>query len=35
MAPTDEARRLAEHKLSDVRQKLSDLARIESVLATL
>jgi len=31
----DEARRLAEHKLTDVRQKLSDLARIESVLATL
>jgi MerR family transcriptional regulator, mercuric resistance operon regulatory protein len=31
----DEARRLAEHKLMDVRQKLSDLARIESVLATL
>lgn len=31
----DETRRLAEHKLADVRQKLSDLARIESVLVTL
>lgn len=31
----DEARALAEHKLADVRQKLSDLARIESVLAAL
>ncbi len=31
----DEARLLAEHKLVDVRQKLADLQRIESVLAAL
>jgi MerR family mercuric resistance operon transcriptional regulator len=30
-----EARQLAEHKLADVRQKLSDLQRIESVLTAL
>lgn len=30
-----EARQLAEHKLADVRQKLTDLQRIESVLAAL
>ena len=30
-----EARQLAEHKLVDVRQKLTDLQRIESVLAAL
>jgi MerR family mercuric resistance operon transcriptional regulator len=30
-----EARKLAEHKLDDVRQKLADLRRIESVLAAL
>lgn len=30
-----EARQLAEHKLADVRQKLADLQRIESVLAAL
>lgn len=30
-----EARQLAEHKLADVRARLSDLHRIESVLATL
>lgn len=31
----DEARLLAEHKLADVRQKLADLQRIESVLGAL
>ena len=31
----DDARQLAEHKLVDVRGKLADLHRIESVLATL
>ncbi len=31
----DEARHLAEQKLADVRGKLADLHRIESVLATL
>lgn len=31
----DEASRLAEHKLKDVRQKLADLARMEAVLAAL
>ena len=31
----DEARRLADQKLADVRAKLADLQRIESVLATL
>jgi MerR family mercuric resistance operon transcriptional regulator len=31
----DEARQLAEQKLADVRSKLADLRRIESVLATL
>lgn len=31
----DEARRVAEEKLADVRSKLADLLRIESVLATL
>ena len=30
-----EARQLAEHKLADVRRKLSDLQRIESVLSDL
>ena len=30
-----EARQLAEHKLADVRQKLTDLQRIESVLSAL
>ena len=30
-----EARGLAEHKLVDVREKLADLCRIESVLSTL
>ena len=34
-AHCDEARQLAEHKLIDVRSKLADLLRIESVLATL
>lgn len=34
-AHCDEARELAEHKLTDVRSKLADLRRIESVLATL
>ncbi len=34
-AHCDEARRLAEQKLSDVRAKLADLQRIESVLANL
>ena len=31
----DEARKLAEHKLQDVREKLADLQRIESVLGQL
>lgn len=34
-AHCDEARTLAEHKLADVRRKLADLVRIESVLAAL
>lgn len=34
-AHCDEARLLAEHKLVDVRQKLADLQRIESVLGAL
>ncbi|CAN7316135.1 Hg(II)-responsive transcriptional regulator [Variovorax sp. LjRoot84] len=34
-AHCDEARQLAEQKLADVRAKLADLHRIESVLATL
>ena len=34
-AHCDEARQLAEQKLADVRSKLADLHRIESVLATL
>lgn len=34
-AHCDEARQLAEHKLADVRSKLADLHRIESVLVTL
>ena len=34
-AHCDEARQLAEYKLLDVRSKLADLLRIESVLATL
>ncbi len=31
----DEASRLAEHKLQDVREKIADLSRMESVLSAL
>lgn len=34
-AHCDEASKLAEHKLNDVREKLADLARMEAVLAEL